>query len=136
MRSLLAGNEGAVVVDFRHFPLDFHSEAIPAAIAAECAASHGRFAEFVDIAFDKSDSLGVLSWEAIAARAGVLDTGSFRICRGRPETLKVVLSDKELGRTLGVAGTPALVFEREILEGAIRLDSLEQWMRLGSKPIS
>src|SRR5262249_44354520 len=45
---VLHANQGRVRLTFRHFPLDFHRQARPAALAAECAREQGAFWEMHD----------------------------------------------------------------------------------------
>src|SRR5262249_27765533 len=49
---------------FVHFPLSIHRFARPAARAAECARTSGRFFEFVSAVFAKQDSMGLRTWSA------------------------------------------------------------------------
>ncbi|MGQ0765436.1 MAG: DsbA family protein [Gemmatimonadota bacterium] len=67
-RSLVVQHGANLSLVFVHFPLPSHRFAKPAAQAAECAAEAGRFAQFVDLVFQKQDSLGLLSFTSMAAR--------------------------------------------------------------------
>src|SRR5438093_351413 len=55
-----------LAVTFVHFPLSFHRFARPGAVAAECANVQGHFGEFVDLVYEKQDSLGFKSWSSFA----------------------------------------------------------------------
>jgi protein-disulfide isomerase len=48
---------GSVRIVFKHFPLSFHPQARPAAIAAECAHAQGKFWEMHDLIFRNQASL-------------------------------------------------------------------------------
>ena len=47
----------AVKVVFRHAPLPFHADAIPAAYGALAARDQGKFWEYVEVAFENQDAL-------------------------------------------------------------------------------
>jgi len=80
LRELRKRHPGTVAVIYRHYPLAGHFLAMPAAVAAECAAVQGRFESYADLLFEKQDSLNALSWSALAASAGVSDTARFETC--------------------------------------------------------
>lgn len=92
-----------------HYPLGFHRFAIPAARAAECAQSVGRFSEYLDVVFEKQDSLGIKTWVSYAVEAGVADTVQFKECNARVGKLVAVEQGRELGERIGIRGTPAIL---------------------------
>lgn len=98
-----------VALVYRHYPLQSHAMALPAARAAECAAAQGRFEAFHDLLFVRRDSLrtGAFSW--IAREAGVRDLSAFDACLGQDGSLKSVESDLAEVRRIGGSGTPTLV---------------------------
>jgi protein-disulfide isomerase len=99
-------------IEFLHFPLDGHEFAMPAAVAAECAAEQGRFRSMYDALFESFDSLGHVAWDAIAAGAGVPDHESFVSCMERPpETFLRIARGLTLGESAGVRGTPTLFID-------------------------
>ena len=51
-----------VAVFFLHLPLNMHRFAEISAVAAECAEEQDRFVEFVEVVFQKQDSIGLKSW--------------------------------------------------------------------------
>jgi len=134
MHRVIAGLHAAGNVDFRvlyrHYPLrQIHPFALDAAVASECAADQDRFAAFHDVLFDKQDSIGLLSWTTIAARAGVRDRGAFTAClKGRP-ALEAVQRDMDAGDRLGVRGTPTILIEDRQVTGVISAPVLQEWVR-------
>jgi protein-disulfide isomerase len=126
-----------VAVVFRHFPLDSHESALPTAIAAECAAAQGQFAKFAEVAFQNQASLSTIGLDTIAVMAGIPDTAHYRFCRDAIETRSPIDRDIRAGTELGIAGTPALIIGREMVYGAVPLDTLEALvaaqLRAGSK---
>ncbi len=97
-----------VRVVFKHFPLSFHPQARPAAAAAIAAGRQGKFFEFrykVAPHFrDLKDSL----YLAVAKDIG-LDLERFKKDMAlSPEVSKLLDEDTELGRKIGVEGTPTI----------------------------
>ena len=100
------GKEVSVV--FVHFPLDMHRFARPAAFAAECAGKQNQFSAYVDIVYQKQDSLGLKDWTSYAADAGIVDTAGFRACIVDVEHLPAVSAGTDAGEKLNVSGTPTI----------------------------
>jgi protein-disulfide isomerase len=123
-----------VAVLFRHYPSRGHFQALPAAVAAECAALQGQFERYVSLLFAKQDSLGVLSWESLASRAGIPDTFRFNACRSDSTVRHAIDEDVIIGRRLKIPGTPALIVGRRLYTGAVPLDTLEVLIRAAVSP--
>ena len=107
--ALATAYPGQVALSVHHFPLSFHRFAIPAARAAECGASVGRFGAVVGAIYRKQDSLGLRSWAAYGRDANVADTASFSRCASLPGTPALVDSGLAIGSRLGVTGTPSIM---------------------------
>lgn len=93
-----------VRIVFRHFPLSFHPQAVPAANAAECASEQGKFWEMHDILFDQ----GVIesgSYTAYAKSIG-LNTTKFDTCMKDKKYASRITEDQADGQNAGVQGTP------------------------------
>ncbi|MGH7468455.1 MAG: DsbA family protein [Longimicrobiales bacterium] len=101
------GNRVALV--YVHYPLRTHRFARPAARAAECAAEQSRFGEFHDELFERQDSLGLKSWLSYAIEAGVQDEAAFGRCVDRSDPVPLIERGLEVGKKLGVTGTPTIV---------------------------
>jgi len=117
-----------VAVLYRHFPLDaIHPYARPAAVASECAAEQGRFAELATLLFARQDSLGAMPWSRFAVGAGVPDTAAFARCVRESRTMPAVDRDAKVGAATKIEVTPTLVINGILRPGAIteaELDSL------------
>lgn len=117
-----------VAVVFRHLPLTrIHPHALNAALASECAAAQGRFGEMHRVLFDRADSLGLLSWPTLAARASVGDLGQFERCFQDPATRAAVDRDVAAAGDLGITGTPTTLMNGVRFSGVpsgLVLDSL------------
>lgn len=92
-----------------HFPLRMHRFALPAARAAECAASAGRFHEFVAEVYRGQDSLGLRPWMEFARRAGVSDTVRFASCAADTATSDMIRRGLAAAERLRVDATPTIV---------------------------
>jgi protein-disulfide isomerase len=120
---------GRVSVVYRHLPLRIHPHARDAALAAECAGAQGRFAAYHDLLFDHQDSIGAMSWEKIAADAGVPNAAAFRACRAGNWAKQRLAEDSLAAQRIQATGTPSLVVGNEALGAALPLDSLVSWIR-------
>ena len=99
----------SVLVVYHHFPLPYHRFAVPAAEAAECAGEQGRFWEFSELVFARHDSLGLLPFDEIAARAGVRSVPEFANCVRSHRYRERVEEDRDLALEIGALGTPTVV---------------------------
>ena len=108
---------GRVRLVFKHFPLEQHANALPAARVAACAERQDRFWAVHDKIFGAQ----VLS-EAVlrsAALSAGLNTAEFEACMRNDEVLERVRKDM----LVGVAGTPAFFVNRQPVENADQLEA-------------
>lgn len=89
----------------RDYPLSFHKNAVPAAIAAKCAGQQGKYWEMHHELFMNSRDLGDELYLQSATELG-LDVSQFNTCRDNPDTKKLVNIDLTHGNRAGVNGTP------------------------------
>ena len=108
-----------VAIAFRHFPLRGHANAVPAAIASECAAEQDKFWEMHDKLFEanRTDSLGNASIVSDAEELG-LDMDSFNSCFESEKYISKVQEHLDEGRKYGVSGTPGGFVNGEPIPGA------------------
>ncbi len=97
------------LVVYRHFPLNYHRFARPAAEAAECAAEQQKFWEFSEGVFARQDSLGLLSFEEIGRRAGVASVPLMTECMRTRRHQRLVEEDLALALKIGALGTPTVI---------------------------
>ncbi len=105
---------------FRHFPLSFHPEAEPSAIATMCAFKQqpGKFWEMHDIMFEKQSELGTASYKAWAKQFG-LNEAEFNKCFDGKETKDLVDADMKAAEALGVNSTPTFFVNGKKVAGAL-----------------
>lgn len=109
---------------YRHFPLSFHPQAEPAALASECAAEQGKFWEYADELFANQDSLAAGYYSTLAAELG-LNQGKFDDCFESKKYQAEVDGDTSSGATAGVSGTPATFINGQMISGAVPFASLK-----------
>lgn len=102
---------------FRHFPLSFHPEAEPSALASECANEQGKFWEYADALFENQDKLSEDYYKSLAKELG-LKTAQFNDCLDTAKYQDVVDADMASGRAAGVTGTPATFINGVMVTGA------------------
>ena len=97
--------QGQVYFVYKHFPIQGHNEAIPGALAIECAADQGKWVEMHDLIFENQDSLGTTQYKSWAVQIG-MDATEFNNCFNNEEHLGKINADYQLGLSIGVKGTP------------------------------
>lgn len=105
MLEVMEKYDGKVRWIFRHFPLSFHPNAEPAALAAECAGEQDKFWEFADKLFENRDSLGDDLYTKLATDLG-LNLGTFNECYTTEKYKDKIASQAQEGGAAGVSGTP------------------------------
>lgn len=119
----------SVAILYRHYPLEYlHPQAVAAAKAAECARTQNRFAEFVDVALARQESLRASNWSAIADSAGIHNLHTFVECvrsEGEPRRLS---RDRSLGERLGIEVTPSVIAQGRLFPSPPSVERLEVMM--------
>ena len=110
---------------FRDFPLSFHPNAFPAALASECAHEQGKFWEYHDLLFANQDSLGIDNYKEWAKELG-LNTAQFDACLDSEKYADEVEADMADGQRYGVTGTPAFFINGKLISGAQPYDVFVQ----------
>jgi len=108
---------GKAKLVFRDFPLSFHPEAQPAALAAECGKEQGKFWEFHDAIFENQGSIGADLYQKIAKDNG-LDMAKFNDCISTEKYKSEIQKDFTDGSAAGVSGTPTFFINGVKLVGA------------------
>jgi protein-disulfide isomerase len=105
---------------FKNVPLAFHTRALPAAIAAECAHEQGYFWEMYDAVYAHQDALSDADLSAYAAGIG-LDMASYQACLGSDPPRARIAADLDLAKGAKVSATPTFFFNGLPLVGALPL---------------
>ncbi|MDH3677179.1 MAG: DsbA family protein [Nitrosopumilus sp.] len=106
-------DKGKVNLVYRDFPIQsIHPNALPAAVAAECADEQGKYWEYHDTLFEKqsgwsrADSDTVISTFSQYASDIGLDQQQFDSCLDAGKYLEEVQNDLSDGRDYDITGTP------------------------------
>lgn len=102
---------------YRHFPLPFHENAEPAALASMCANEQGKFWEYHDKLFGSQDKLTITDLKQYMASLG-LDTEKFNTCLESKKYKSQIDKDVADGQVAGVSGTPAFFINGRLVAGA------------------
>ena len=124
IQALLKAYNGQVSLTFKQFPLDMHSQAAAAALAAIAAQKQGKFWQMHDALFEQQ---GRLSPQIIMQIAGKIGLGlvRFKADMNSDEVKKTVARDLDDGEKAGVAGTPTLFVNGQRYNGAVKAASLK-----------
>jgi len=111
--------EGKVVIVFRHRPLAFHSSAMPAALASECAAEQDKFWQMHDRLFEdaRENNLSPEEFKKDAEELG-LNKEQFNQCFSSEKYKDKILDQSKAGEPAGARGTPTFFVNGEIYPGA------------------
>jgi len=126
--SLTRAHPKDVRVVYKNFPLSFHPQSRPAAAAAIAAGKQGKFFEFRYKVAPHYRELSDSLYLAVAKELG-LNLGRFKKDMAlTPEVSKTLEDDIELGRKVGVEGTPT-IFVNGRLAQERSLDYFEQLLK-------
>lgn len=123
---------GKVAVVFKHKYWDFHLNALPAALAAECAGrSSGKFWELHDALYANQAAWGAL--ESTAAARGLilgyakgvgLEPAAVESCMADPAVAAAVAADLKESESIWVRSTPTFIVNGKRFVGANQLRTL------------
>ncbi len=121
MQQLMTEYGDKVAWVYRHFPLSFHPQATPAALASECVGEQGgdaAFWRFADAMFADQGTLGTARYEETVQDLG-LDLAKYQDCVNSKKYSANVTSDQSGGQAAGVSGTPATYVNGQLISGAL-----------------
>lgn len=106
-------DQGKVKLVFRDFPIQsIHPNAVPAAVAGECANEQGKFKDMHDMLFDNQnkwnnqETVDALSLFSQYATEIQLEQETFDSCLTSSKYIEEITKDLNDGRGYGVTGTP------------------------------
>lgn len=111
---------------YKHYPLSFHPQAMPAALASECAAEQGKFWEFTDAVFAEQPRLSEPNFLKEVAQKLKLNTSKFDSCVSSQKYKDKIAAQQQEGTSNGVDGTPATFINGKLVSGAVPETSLTQ----------
>ncbi|MHA7646882.1 DsbA family protein [Nitrosopumilus sp. S4] len=131
-------DQGKVKLVFRDFPIQsIHPNALPAAVAAECANEQGKFRAMHDMLFDNQnewsnqETVNAVSIFSQYATTIQLDQEKFDSCLSNGKYIDEIRKDLDDGRDYGVTGTPGFFVGNDKLgyvelKGAQPFDSFKK----------
>jgi len=110
---------GKVKFVYRDFPLSFHSQAEPAAIAANCAGDQEKYFQFHDKIFSNGGAGGksYSDYKKWAQELG-LDMSKWEKCLNDPAQKQEIQTDINEGSAAGISGTPGFIINGKLISGA------------------
>lgn len=114
-----------VKVAFKHLPLPFHQNAMPAAKASLAAGEQGKFWEMHDSLFQNQTQLSDELFIKEAQRLG-LDVEKFKKDMASPEIEKQIKDDMDLAKKHGIEGTPGFFVNGVAVKGAYPIDHFKK----------
>ena len=120
---------GKVRFEVRDMPLQFHEQALPAAIAARCAGRQGKFWPVFETLLASPEALTAEGPRRAALAAGVA-APAFEACLRDPTVRNAIEADVQDAERIGVDGTPGFVIAQR------RGDKLEGTLLLGAQSAS
>ena len=118
---------------FRNFPLtEIHPHALHAALAAEAAASQGKFWEMHDVIFHHQHTLEDSDLVQFAAAVG-LDRQQYAQDMAHQRSLSHIEEDVESGERSGVQGTPTFFINGVLYRGSWEQDALLAALQAASR---
>lgn len=118
---------GKVKFVYRDFPLGFHQQAEPAAIAANCAGKQKKYFEFHDKIFENGGAAGKSSADYKRwAQELKLDVAQWEKCQSDPAISQEIKKDIRDGSAAGVSGTPGFIINGKLLSGAQPFGAFQQ----------
>jgi len=124
---------GKVQYILRDFPLNFHTKAKGAAIAANCAGNQNAYWKMNDLLFSQQSELGEALYHKSAQFLG-LNMEQFLACSKLDDQAQEVNADVTYGHQIGVNGTPTF-FVGRIQNGQL-VDAMEISGALGLEAFS
>lgn len=126
LQAVMKKYDGKVRWVVRDFPLrEIHPEALPSAIAANCAGEQGKYFEMHNKLFENYSTLNAGNYTTWAKELG-LDADKFSACQKDPKQEAEVLADQAEGTKLGVNGTPAFYVNGRKIAGAADVPTLSR----------
>lgn len=110
-------------VEYMHFPLPSHLEALQSAEASECANDQGKFWQYAEILFANQSRQSQA--DLINYATGLdLDVVKFRSCLDSKVNRQIISADIKSGNDLKIQGTPTIYLDGQEVSNWQNLDQL------------
>src|SRR5262245_37143353 len=116
------GND--VSISFRHNPLPFHNNAMPAALAGEAAREQGKFWQMHDKMFASQQNLDRATLDKLAGEVG-LNMAKFKEAMDKEKGKERIKRDMDDAAKFGARGTPNFFINGRNFRGAQPIESFK-----------
>jgi len=127
-------NSDKVQLTYHHFPLSYHTNAYPAAYAAEAAGKQGKFWEMAEMLYDKqkewANNNNPTTIFTSYAKALDLDSQRFIQDMDSKEVHQIVQQEEQESERLNIDSTPTYFINGKKVVGA---QTVQQWQELISQ---
>lgn len=120
----LVGEDTKLRIVFKEFPI-LGPESVFAAKLALAAGQQGKYREMHTALMDHRGDFGELALMELAKGLG-LDVARLKSDLDGPAIAGMVQTNLDLGREMGVSGTPAFIIGRKVVPGAISRDEMKK----------
>ena len=107
------------------YPLPFHQQAMPAALAVHCAGDQGKFWEYNNNLYSAPGDLSAADLSKRAADLG-LESAAFEACTTSKKHEGLIKTNFDDGAAMGVTGTPAFFINGRMLVGAQPIEQFRE----------
>jgi protein-disulfide isomerase len=118
-----------VLFVFKHVPLEFHAQAMNAAMAGECAQEQGKFWQMSDKLYasqaDWSNTTGTAKFKTYATQIG-LNAATFNKCMDDSKYKDKIAANQAEAQNFGISGTPSFFVDDQFFGGVVSYDQLKQ----------
>lgn len=116
VKAFMDKHKDEVLLVYKHFPLEFHAQALPSAKASYAAQKQGKFWDFHDRLFENQDKL---SDEYYLEVAKSLNLNIEQFKKDQETALSLIQKDIELAKELGIQGTPFFILNGQPHSGMV-----------------
>ena len=128
----LAASDPGVRIVYRDFPV-LSPASEEAAMASLSAAQQGRYTRFHDAMFETPGKVAHERTVAMVRMAGLSELRTAKDLTA-PALKAEIRKNLDLGRALGLTGTPSYIVGNQILSGAVGYDKLKEAVAAARKP--
>ncbi len=124
-----------VALVYKDFPLDFHAQAMNAAVAGECAKDQGKFWEMSQRLYNTQKQWGSLKDDRAKgffkqqAKGLGLDMEKFDSCLENGEHKDAIKKNQKEGKSFGITGTPSVFVGEQFVSGVVSADKLKEMIQ-------
>lgn len=128
-KMLMTEYKDRVLFSYKHLPLDFHAQAMNAALAADCAGEQGKFWEMADRLYTTQDTWGktegTQSFKSMTPSLGI-NSANFNKCLDDSKYKDQIEADKKSAGEFGISGTPAVFVDDQFFGGVVSQEELKK----------